>query len=418
MDKILIGPFSQLLSFDKTPLKGALGDDQIEIAKNAGIVVEDGKIVAIGDYHDLKKSVHNEAELLLMEGDTVCVPGYIDCHTHLAFAGNRANDFALRNAGASYLEIAESGGGIWSTVLHTRAASESDLTAHIVHYAKELLAQGITTIEVKSGYGLSIKEELKILRAIKKAQQALSVDLIPTCLAAHMKPKDYTGSSKDYLNEIARELFPVLKSEQLTNRIDAFIEKSAFTADQIEQYFSKAKEMGFDITVHADQFSTSGSAVAVRFEAVSADHLEASTDLEIELLANSHTVAVALPGASIGIGCAFTPARKLLDRGACLAIATDWNPGSAPMGQLMIQATILATAEKLSNAELFAAITYRAAQALHLSDRGRLRKGEFADFVVYKTNNYQNITYSQGTLKPIQVWKKGTLIYIKGDETC
>lgn len=314
------------------------------------------------------------------------------------------------------MEIAQAGGGIWSTVLHTRAASEKELTDNIINFSKDLLAQGITTIEVKSGYGLSVKEELKILRVIKKAQQSVAVDLIPTCLAAHMKPKDFAGSAVDYLNEIASELFPILKAENLCNRIDAFIEQSAFSADDIEDYFIKAQKMGFDITVHADQFSTSGSKVAVRFNAVSADHLEASTDAEITLLATSNTVAVALPGASIGIGCAFTPARKLLDQGACLAIATDWNPGSAPMGQLMTQATILATAEKLSNAEVFAAITFRAAQALNLSDRGRIRSGEIADFVVYNTDNYQNITYKQGTLKPVQVWKRGTISYTEGGE--
>ncbi|MDH5827044.1 imidazolonepropionase [Sphingobacterium faecium] len=416
MGKKIIGPFSQLLSFVDTPLKGALTDQQMTIREYAGILVEDGIIVIIDNYDDLISKHGDQAEIRFMEGDKVCLPGYIDCHTHIAFAGNRANDFALRNAGASYLEIAQAGGGIWSTVLHTRAASEKELTDNIINFSKDLLAQGITTIEVKSGYGLSVKEELKILRVIKKAQQSVAVDLIPTCLAAHMKPKDFAGSAVDYLNEIASELFPILKAENLCNRIDAFIEQSAFSADDIEDYFIKAQKMGFDITVHADQFSTSGSKVAVRFNAVSADHLEASTDAEITLLATSNTVAVALPGASIGIGCAFTPARKLLDQGACLAIATDWNPGSAPMGQLMTQATILATAEKLSNAEVFAAITFRAAQALNLSDRGRIRSGEIADFVVYNTDNYQNITYKQGTLKPVQVWKRGTISYTEGDE--
>lgn len=416
MGKKLIGPFSQLLSLTDVPAKGALLDQQLIIKERAGILTENGKITAIGNYNSLREKDAQDATLVFIEGETVCVPGYIDCHTHIAFAGNRANDFALRNSGASYLEIAKAGGGIWSTVQHTRDASEDELIANIINYSKALLAQGITTIEVKSGYGLSVKEELKILRAIKKAQESIAVDLIPTCLAAHMKPKDYEGSAVDYLEEIASELFPILKEEHLSNRIDAFIEESAFSADEIQSYFTKAQKMGFDITVHADQFSTSGSKIAVQFNAVSADHLEASTEAEITLLANSNTVAVALPGASIGIGCAFTPARKLLDQGASLAIATDWNPGSAPMGQLMTQATILATAQKLSNAEIFAAITFRAALALNLADRGRLQPGELADFAVYRTNNYQNITYMQGTLKPDQVWKKGNNIYTKGEE--
>lgn len=417
MAKKLIGPFSQLLSLADIPVKGALSDQELIIKEQVGILTENGKITAIDNYDYLKEKNAQDAILILIEGDTVCVPGYIDCHTHIAFAGNRANDFALRNAGASYLEIAKAGGGIWSTVQHTRNASEADLVTNIINYSTALLEQGITTIEVKSGYGLSVKEELKILRAIKKAQESIAVDLIPTCLAAHMKPKDYEGSAVDYLDEIASKLFPILIEEHLSDRIDAFIEQSAFSADDIQHYFTKAQNMGFNITVHADQFSTSGSKVAVQYNAISADHLEASTEAEIKLLADSNTIAVALPGASIGIGCAFTPARKLLDQGASLAIATDWNPGSAPMGQLMTQATILATAEKLSNAEVFAAITFRAALALNLTDRGRLQPGELADFAVYRTNNYQNITYLQGTLKPDQVWKKGTNIYTKGKES-
>jgi imidazolonepropionase len=165
--------------------------------------------------------------------------------------------------------------------------------------------------------------------------------------------------------------------------------------------------MGFDITVHADQFSTSGSQVAVDFGAISADHLEASAKKEIELLAKSNVIATALPGASIGLGCDFTPARKLLDAGAALAIASDHNPGSAPMGNLLAQASILATFEKLSNAEVLAGLTFRAAAALNLKDRGILETGKLADFVVFPTKNYQEITYQQGQLKPSMVWKNG-----------
>lgn len=412
MEKLLIGPFKQVLSLADMPLKGALKDSQLQVIEQAGILVEAGRIRAIDSYAALKEQA---TRTVAVPADAVAVPSYIDCHTHIAFGGNRANDFALRNAGATYLEIAKAGGGIWSTVQHTRAAAETDLVASIVARANELLAQGITTIEVKSGYGLSLEEELKMLRAIKEAQKQLAVELIPTCLAAHMKPKDYDGDNKSYLKYIATELFPIIKAENLSNRVDAFIEQTAFTADEIQDYFQTAKDMGFDITVHADQFTPSGSAVAVAFAACSADHLEASTEVEIALLANSDTVAVALPGASLGLGCAFTPARKLLDQGASLAIATDWNPGSAPMGQLMTQASILATVEKLSNAEVFAALTYRAAKALNLTDRGRLAVGEWADFNIYNSDNYQNITYLQGSLQPTQVWKNGEIIFTKGN---
>ncbi len=411
----LIGPFRQLVSMANLPMKGALKDSQLQIQENAGILLEGDKIKAISNFNDLKTQYGQEANLILLQGDQVVLPGYIDCHTHIAFGGNRANDFAMRNAGSSYLEIAEAGGGIWSTVKHTRALTEEELTEVILKHADALLEQGITTIEVKSGYGLNVAEELKTLRAIKKANESSKAELISTCLAAHMCPKDYEGSPESYLEMIAEDLFPTLKAEGLTNRIDAFVEKSAFTAEQTKPYFEKAKNMGFDITVHADQFSTSGSALAIGVDAVSADHLEASTSEEIQALANSNVVAVALPAASLGIGCAFTPARKLLDAGACLAIATDWNPGSAPMGKLIESASILASMEKLSNAEVFAGITFRAAKALNLKDRAILKAGALADFIIYETANYQNITYLQGSLKPARVWKSGMEVFRKGE---
>ena len=410
MKRKLIGPFVQLLTMRDLPMKGALSDQQLEIISNAGLYIENQHIVEVGDYEKLKEKYPDEEQVVL-SGDNVCLPSYVDCHTHIAFAGNRANDFAMRNAGTSYLEIAKAGGGIWSTVQHTRAYSEEELVDLIVGRANELLKQGITTVEVKSGYGLNVEHELKTLRAIKEANKHTAVDLIPTCLAAHMKPRDFEGTSVEYLEYIQKELFPILKSENLTTRIDAFIEQSAFSSEEICSYLEKAKELGFDITVHADQFTTSGSALAVEVGAVSADHLEASTEREIQLLADSDVVAVAMPAASLGLGCAFTPARRLLDAGASLAIATDWNPGSAPMGQLVASASILATMQKLNNAEILSALTYRAAHALRLDDRGRLVTGQLADFTIYSTNNYQNITYQQGTLQPSSVWKNGQEVF-------
>lgn len=415
MSNKLIGPFAQILTLANLPLKGALSDKALEVIEQGGLLLEGDKIVEVGNYETLKEKAAADTELVEVTPNAVCVPGYIDCHTHIAFGGNRANDYALRNSGATYLEIANAGGGIWSTVTHTREASQAELAQLVVQRSAELIKQGITTIEVKSGYGLSVEEELKMLRAIKDAQGETPVDLVPTCLAAHMKPRDYDGEASAYLKDMVEQLFPILKAEQLTNRIDAFVEQSAFTAVEVKFYFKAAQDMGFDITVHADQFSTSGSKVAVEFAAVSADHLEASGAAEISLLAKSDTVAVALPGASIGLGVAYTPARDLLDQGASVAIATDWNPGSAPMGNLMMQASVLATAQKLSNAEVLTAITSRAAKALNLTDRGELAAGKKADFNIYTTNNYQNITYLQGSLLPQAVWKDGNLVYTKAN---
>ena len=407
----LIGPMTQLLTLDKLPLKGALKDEQLEILENSGILIDDGKILEAGIFPELlNKAKSLNAELIELKGDFVALPGWIDCHTHICFGGSRARDFAMRNAGKSYLEIAEAGGGIWDTVTQTRKLNQSELAKKTTINANRHLSEGVTTVEVKSGYGLTVEEELKMLRAIREANSLTKADLIPTCLASHMKPRDFDGTNKEYLELISNELFPILKAENLTNRIDSFIEKSAFSPADIESYFQKAKELGFDLTVHADQFTTGGSEVAIRFGAKSADHLEASGEKEIALLGKSETISVALPGASIGLGCAFTPARKILDEGGSLAIGSDWNPGSAPMGDLLTQASILATFEKLSTVEVFSALTFRAASALGLGDRGMLKAGFLADFNLFPASDYREILYHQGKLKPAQVWKKGKKI--------
>ena len=254
-----------------------------------------------------------------------------------------------------------------------------------------------------------------MLQAIQAANEQCEADLIATCLAAHIFPKDYVGSISEYLAEISTTLFPILKEENLSNRIDAFIEEEAFSPALIAPYLQRAQAMGFDITLHVDQFHAGSSAVAVKYKAISADHLEASTEKEIQALATSEVIAVALPGASIGLGCAFTPARKLLDAGAALAIASDWNPGSAPMGDLMTQAAILGTFQKLSTTEVLSALTFRAAAALNLSDRGQLQKGFLADFISFPTNDYREILYQQGQLKPGTVWKRGECVVHKID---
>ncbi|WP_339869937.1 imidazolonepropionase [uncultured Algoriphagus sp.] len=404
----LLGPITQLLTLDNLPIKGALKDEQLMILENAGILIEDEKILEVGEYsHLLDQAKTKNVELIELDGEFVALPGWIDCHTHICFGGTRARDFAMRNAGKSYLEIAEAGGGIWDTVSQTRNLNQKELAERTALNANRHLSEGVTTIEVKSGYGLNVAEELKMLRAIREANSETKADLISTCLAAHMKPRDFEGTNEEYLVMISEELFPILKSENLTNRIDSFIEKSAFSPDEIVSYYQKAKDLGFDLTVHADQFTTGGSEVAAKFGAKSADHLEASGKKEIDILAKSETIAVALPGASIGLGCAFTPARKILDQGGSLAIGSDWNPGSAPMGDLITQASILATFEKLSTAEVLAGLTFRAAAALGLEDRGVLRAGLLADFNLFPTSDYREILYHQGKLKPAQVWKRG-----------
>ncbi|WP_333850733.1 imidazolonepropionase [Epilithonimonas sp.] len=405
----LSGPFKQIVTLNNLPLKGKLNDESLEIISNGGILTENGKILEVNDFDFLKQKFPN-FEIDFVEGEQIALPAFVDAHTHICFGGNRANDFAMRNAGKTYLEIAESGGGIWSSVQHTRQASEDDLVNGILERVNVLLNQGITTIEIKSGYGLNVDEELKMLRAIKKAQDLTKATLVPTCLSAHLKPRDFEGTSEEYLNYILNEILPKVKEENLANRVDIFIEKSAFQLEESKNFLVKAKELGFQITVHADQFTAGSSRIAVEVGAKSADHLEATIDEDIEFLANSNTVAIALPGASLGLGVPFSPARKILDKGGILAIATDWNPGSAPMGNLVTQASILATYQKLTTAEVLAAITFRAAYALDLDDRGVLAEGKKADFLTYETDNFQNILYHQGSLKPKNIYINGEKI--------
>ncbi|WDF47240.1 imidazolonepropionase [Chryseobacterium sp. KACC 21268] len=405
----LSGPFKQIITLNHLLLKGKLNNEQLEIIIDGGILTEEGIVLEVDNFEVLKQKFPN-SEIDLIKNEQIALPAFVDAHTHICFGGNRANDFAMRNAGKTYLEIAESGGGIWSSVQHTRKASEEDMINGILERINILLNQGITTIEIKSGYGLNLDEELKMLRAIKKAQAKTKATLIPTCLSAHLKPRDFEGSSEDYLNYILNEILPKVKEENLANRVDIFIEKSAFQPEESKNFLLKAKELGFQITVHADQFTAGSSRIAVEVGAKSADHLEATIDEDIEFLSNSETVAIALPGASLGLGEPFSPARKILDKGGILAIATDWNPGSAPMGNLVTQASILATYQKLTTAEVLAAITFRAAYALDLEDRGILAKGKKADFITYETGNFQNILYNQGSLKPSKVYINGKSI--------
>ena len=405
----LIGPFKQIITLANLPLRGKLSDSQLEIIENGGILIKNGFIEEIGDLEHLK-SKFPDIELEILNSEVVTLPAFTDCHTHICFGGNRANDFAMRNAGKTYLEIAENGGGIWSSVRHTRQASEEELLKTTLERINFLISLGITTIEIKSGYGLDLENELKMLRVIKKAQEVTKATLVPTCLSAHLKPKDFEGTNEEYLKFILTEILPKVKEEKLSKRIDIFIEKSAFQPEESKAFLLKAKELGFEITVHADQFTPGSSRIAVEVGAKSADHLEATIDEDLEFLAQSETVAVALPGASLGLGEKFTPARKILDKNGILAIASDWNPGSAPMGNLITQASILATFEKLSTAEVLAGITFRSAFALDLTDRGILEKGKKADFVTFNTDNFQNVFYQQGSLKADSVYINGEKI--------
>ncbi|MEM6348433.1 MAG: imidazolonepropionase [Bacteroidota bacterium] len=409
----LFGPFSQLIGLDNLPLKGALQDEQLEIISNGGLLVEGEKIVATGDFEALIQQYELGEEVIeRIVGPSVALPGFVDAHTHICYGGSRAMDFAARNGGKSYQEIAAAGGGIWSSVQHTRGAGVEQLCNNILSRLQEMSTWGVTTVEIKSGYGLSVEHELRQLRAIRKASENSPLDIIATCLAAHIVPRDFEEGESKYLKMILHELVPLIQEEGLAQRFDAFVEENAFSVRLAKPYLEVLKSMGFGISIHGDQFSTGGSALAVEIGAMSVDHLEASGEAEIELLSKSEVIPVALPGASLGLGCAFAPARKLLDRGASLAIASDWNPGSAPMGDLLTQASILSTFEQLSATEVFAGLTFRAAAVLNMQQVGRLKAGYQADWMIFATDDFREILYQQGRMRPSQVWKKGQKLLV------
>jgi len=386
------------------PLKGAISDEKLEIVENGGIIISGDKILEVGKFSDLTKKEKNVFEI---DFSCVLVPGFIDCHTHICHYGSRSEEYSKRNSGMSYQQILSEGGGIHNTMYATEKSSDEELEKETVSRLNRHFNEGVLTCEIKSGYGSNLEQEVRLLNIINKINDNHAMGIVSTCLAAHVTPKTYNSSS-EYLDKIIEELIPVLEKKKLTNRIDIFIEEKAFSVSESFDYLSQLKDK-FDITVHANQFSSGGVKVGIDCGAKSVDHLEVIDDEEINYLSNSNTSAVVLPGCSLGLGIPFAPARKLLDNNCKLSIATDWNPGSAPMGDLLQQSSLLGSIEKLSSAEVFSAITYRSADALGLEDRGKIERDKIADFIGFKTNDYRDILYNQGKLKPSFICKRGEI---------
>ena len=386
------------------PERGAISDNSLEIIDDGGVVIEDGKIIEVGDFLSLSK---NDLDVREITYPCVLLPGFIDSHTHVCHYGNRSDEYAKRNSGISYQQILEEGGGIHNTMNSTSNSTDEQLTDDTLNRLKRHFQEGVLTCEVKSGYAPNLEDEVRMLRIINEIDSSNDIDLIPTCLAAHVTPKKYE-SSKKYLDSIVNELLPIIKEENLSNRVDIFIEEKAFSITEASNFFEKIKN-DFYITAHANQFTSGGLKVGVDNGAVSVDHLEVITDQEIDYLSKSDTTGVVLPGCSLGLGIPFAPARKLLDYNCKVSIASDWNPGSAPMGDLLMQASLLGSTEKLSNAEVLAGITCRAANALSLEDRGSLENGKIADMIGFKTNDFRDILYNQGKLKPSFICKRGKI---------
>jgi imidazolonepropionase len=402
--KELIGPFSQIITMAKLPERGAISDNSLEIIDDGGVVIEDGKIIEIGDFLLLSK---NNFDVREINYPCVLLPGFIDSHTHVCHYGNRSDEYAKRNSGISYQQILEEGGGIYNTMNSTSNSTDEQLKDNTLNRLKRHFQEGVLTCEVKSGYAPNLEDEVRMLKIINEIDSSNDIDLIPTCLAAHVTPKKYE-SSKKYLDSILNDLLPIIKEENLSNRVDIFIEEKAFSVTEASNFLEKVKS-DFHITAHANQFSSGGLKVGIDNGAVSVDHLEVITDKEIVYLSKSDTTGVVLPGCSLGLGIPFAPARKLLDNNCKVSIASDWNPGSAPMGDLLMQASLLGSTEKLSNAEVLAGITCRSANALSLEDRGSLENGKIADMIGFKTNDFRDILYNQGKLKPSFICKRGKI---------
>ena len=339
--------------------------------------------------------------------DAIVLPGFVDCHTHTVYAGDRAREHRQKLAGVTYAEIARAGGGIVSTVRAVRAASERDLVAAARPRVAALAAEGVTTLEVKSGYGLDVENELKMLRAIRALAGESAVRLVPTLLAAHAVPPE--SSRADYIDLVISELLPRVREEQLAACVDAFIESIAFDLEDARRLFTRARELGFTVRVHAEQLSASGAAaLAAEFGALSCDHLEYLDDAGARAMARAGTIAVLLPGAFYFLRETRRPPVSLLrEHGVAMAVASDLNPGSSPIASLLTCLHMSVLLLGLTPEEALLAVTYNAARALGRTDLGTLTAGKRADFTVWSIPEPEFLAYQLGGVRPTAIFING-----------
>jgi imidazolonepropionase len=337
-------------------------------------------------------------------------PGLIDCHTHLVWAGSRHGEFEQRLAGASYADIAKAGGGIASTVKATRAATEAELLELAVKRASRLIAEGVTTIEIKSGYGLDLANELKLLRVARAVAERLLVTVRTTLLAAHAVPPEYQGRANDYIRCVRDEILPAAAKAGLADAVDAFCETIAFTPAQVERVFTRARELGLAVKLHAEQLSNQqGAALAARHGALSADHLEHVDEAGVRAMAASGTVAVLLPAAFYFLRETRPPPVELLRRHRVpIAIASDLNPGSAPIASLLLNLNMACTLFRMTPEEALAGVTRHAAAALGLAaERGTIEAGKAADLVLWDAEHPAELAAQFGMARPIKILRGG-----------
>jgi imidazolonepropionase len=367
------------------------------LVEDAALVVADGRIAWVGPRAEISPTWRDQCEQEHDCGGALITPGFVDCHTHLVYGGDRANEFELRLQGATYEEIARSGGGIASTVAATRAATEEQLVAQALPRLHALMAEGVTTVEIKSGYGLSLAHERKSLRAARALAALDSVDVRSTFLGAHALPPEYAGRPDDYVDEVLR-MMAVLHGERLVDAVDAFCERIAFSAEQTGRVFVAARQLGLPVKLHAEQLSDSGgAALAAKYEALSCDHLEWLSEQGADAMAAAGSVAVLLPGAFYFLrDTRVPPVGMLREKGVPMAVSTDCNPGSSPCTSMLLMLNMACTLFRLTPEEALAGVTRHAARALGLNDRGILAAGLRADFALWNVERPAQLAYAMG----------------------
>jgi imidazolonepropionase len=386
-----------------------LRDGRYNIIENGALAVKDGKILWIGP---LSECPDFSAPQRTDFGGGIVTPGFIDCHTHLVFGGDRSAEFEQRLNGVSYAEIAAQGGGILSTVNATRDASHSQLLEQAEFRLRPLLAEGVTCIEIKSGYGLSVESELKMLQAIRELGATQAVEVKSTCLAAHAVPPEFKGQADDYIDLICDTLLPQVAQENLADAVDAFCEHLAFSPAQVERVFNAAASLGLPVKLHAEQLSSlHGSTLAAKHHALSADHLEYATESDAEAMAESGTVAVLLPGAYYLLRETQCPPVELFRRhGVPMALASDANPGTSPALSLRLMLNMACTLFRMTPEEALAGITCHGAKALGLQEtHGTLESGKVADFVHWPLARPAELVYWLGGQLPCTVVYRGEI---------
>jgi imidazolonepropionase len=385
---------------------------RIGLVEKGAVAIVDGRVEAVGPRDEIR-SRFPDAEALDLSGH-VLAPGLIDSHTHAVFGGWRLDEYELRCAGVPYMEIARTGGGINASVRDLRERSEEELCELTRTRLRRMLEHGTTTAEVKSGYGLTVEDELKMLRVVCELAKEDWIDLVPTFLGAHAFPPEYRDRRGDYVDLVIEEMIPAVVESGLARFCDVFMEPGVYTPEEARRVLHAAMERGLVPRLHADEFESSGGAeLAVELGAASADHLGAVSEAGIAALADSGTVATLLPGTLLFLGKSnYPPARALIDRGAAVALATDFNPGSSPTVNLQVVMSLACSQLKMSPAQAFVAATANGAAALRLADgRGTLEPGAPADIAAFDVPDYRLVPYLYGSNHCVGVWKRGVRVH-------